>query len=425
MKDTAKIDTLAVHAGEEPRFGGSAVTPIFQSATFVFTGEEKDYDSVRYTRCNNNPSQDALASKVAKLEGTEAALVLNSGMSAITSTLLALLRAGDHMLIQEAAYGGTYDLVHKEFQDLNITASMIDISQPADSWKPLLRANTKLIYVEAISNPLMQVPDLPAVVAFARQHQLTSVIDATFATPVNLRPALSPGFDVVIHSATKYLNGHSDLIAGVVAASTEMINKVRDAQTMLGSQQASRAPPHTPQAFGLSRQIRGKANHLGGSIDPHAAFLLQRGIKTLAVRVERHNTNAAALAAALSKHPQVSRVFYPGLPDAPRSALVQELFTKGGAGGMLSFEVEGGVDIAEAVTRKLKLALVAPSLGGVESLVTRPATTSHVGLSAEQRAEIGISDSLIRVSTGIEDTDDLVQDFLQALDAAAGGAPAY
>eukprot|EP00879_Flechtneria_rotunda_P021752 GHRR01022936.1.p1 GENE.GHRR01022936.1~~GHRR01022936.1.p1 ORF type:complete len:343 (+),score=118.12 GHRR01022936.1:395-1423(+) len=322
--------------------------------------------------------------------GTEAALVLGSGMAAVTSTLLTLLKAGDHMLIQEAAYGGTFDLVHKEFKDLNITATMIDTSQPSNSWASLLMPNTKVIYVEAISNPLMQVPDLPVVVAFAQQHKLTSVIDATFATPVNLQPAVSPGFDVVIHSATKFLNGHSDIIAGAVAGRSKVISK-----------------------------ITGKANHLGGSLDPHAAFLLQRGIKTLALRVERQNANAAALAAALEKHPQVQRVHYPGLQSHERYQLVRELFRKGGAGGMLSFETVGGMQQAEAVVRGLQLGLVAPSLGGVETLVTLPATTSHSGLTAEQRAAIGINDNLIRVAVGIEDTEDLVDDFMRALDATA------
>lgn len=393
-----QLDTLCVHAGEEPRLAGSAVAPIFQSATFVHTGEETSYDAVRYTRCNNNPSQLVVAAKLAALEGTEAALVLSSGMAAISTTLLTLLSAGDHMLIQEAAYGGTFDLVHTELPRLDISATKVDISQPCDTWRAALRPNTRLVYVEAISNPLMQVPDLPGVVAFARAHGLLAVIDATFATPALFQPAKA-GFDVVLHSGTKYLNGHSDLIAGVVAGKQELVAK-----------------------------ILSKANHLGCSLDPHAAFLLQRGIKTLALRVERQSATAAALAAALDGHPQVERVFYPGLPSHPRHGLIQELFRGGAAGGMLAFEVAGGVAMADAVLQHLHLALVAPSLGGVESLVTRPAATTHVGLTQQQRLAIGISDGLIRLSVGIEDANDLIADFMAALDAAAaalrGGEPA-
>ncbi|WIA36723.1 hypothetical protein OEZ86_007995 [Tetradesmus obliquus] len=391
-----KVDTKCIHSGEpEPRIHGAAVMPIFQTATFAFTGAEVGYDGVRYTRCNNNPSQEVVAAKLAALEGTEAALVLGSGMSAIASTLLTLLKAGDHMLIQRAAYGGTYDLVHHQLKDLGISATMIDIAAAADSWQPLLQPNTKVIYVEAISNPLMEVPDLSAVVAFAKRHKLTSVIDATFATPINLQPAVDPGFDVVIHSATKFLNGHSDLIAGVVAGSAEMVN-----------------------------QIKSKANHLGGSLDPHGAFLLHRGVKTLALRVERQNANALMLAAALEQHPQVAAVFYPGLRSAPRYQLVRELFINGGAGGMLAFEPVGGIEAAETVLKNLKLGMVAPSLGGVETLVTRPSTTTHVGLTREQREAIGIGEGLIRVAVGIEDGQDLVDDFMQALDVAAAAAAA-
>lgn len=383
------IETLCVAGSDASRVDGSAVMPIFQSATFLTTGEEVGYDAVRYTRCNNNPSQVVLGEKLAELEGTEAALPLSSGMAAICSTLLTLLKAGDHMLIQGAAYGGTYDLVHKELKELGITASMVDISQPCHTWGHHVQHNTKVVYVEAISNPLMQVPDLPGVVAFAKQHGLTSVIDATFVTPVLLRPAAQLGFDLVIHSATKYLNGHSDIIAGVVAGSKQQISK-----------------------------ICSKANHYGGSLDPHAAFLLLRGLKTLALRVERQSANAAALAAALERHPLVKCVHYPGLASHPRHDLVQELFSGKGAGGMVAFEVKDGA-AADAVLKHVQLPLVAPSLGGVETLVTRPVLTTHVGLSAAEREAIGIFDGLIRVSVGIEGVDDLLQDFLGALDAAA------
>ncbi|KAF8073052.1 CHR5 [Scenedesmus sp. PABB004] len=408
--------------------GGRPGSPAALAPQEPRPGVEQDYDSVRYTRCNNNPSQERVAAKMAALEGTPDALVLASGMAAISTTLLTLLRAGDHMLIQEAAYGGTYDFVHSELPPLGISASMIDIAQPPATWAAALRPTTKLIYVEAISNPLMQVPDLPGVVAFAREHGLASVIDATFATPVNLRPAPELGFDVVLHSATKFLNGHSDVIAG--ARRTQGHRQGGRAAWWAGGLTRRAAPPAAaPPRAGvvagskaLVAKVRSKANHFGGSIDPHAAFLLNRGAKTLALRVERQNANALALATALEAHPQVEVVHYPGLPSHPRAALVAELFR--GAGGMLAFEVKGGVAVADAVLARLRLPLVAPSLGGVESLVTRPATSSHVGLSREQRYAIGITDGLVRVAVGIEDTQDLVDDFMAALDAAAADAGA-
>ena len=238
--------------------------------------------------------------------------------------------------------------------------------------------------METITNPLMQVPDLEQVVRFARDHGLISIIDSTFATPVNYRP-LDSGFDLVVHSGTKYLNGHSDLAAGAVIGSRDLV-----------------------------RRVTHRLNHLGGVLDPHACFLLQRGIKTLVLRVLRQNENALALSRLLAAHAAVDRVNYPGLETHPQHGRARKLFS--GFGGMLSFEVRGGVEAAESLLHRLRIPRSAPSLGGVETLITRPATTSHAGVPAEERVRMGISDSLVRVSVGIEDPGDLVKDFEQGLE---------
>ncbi|KAI8470293.1 MAG: cystathionine beta-lyase MetC [Monoraphidium minutum] len=388
------LQTVAVHgASDAGRVQGACVPPIFQAATFSYDGGDLSYDDVRYTRCNNNPSQLALAAHLAALEGAEAALPVASGMAAISATLLHLLQPGDHILVVKGAYGGTHDLVAAHLARWGVTASRVDPAWedgPA-RWEALVQPGvTRLFYVEAISNPLCEVMDLPAVVAFAKKHKLLSIIDATFATPVNLQPARL-GFDVVLHSATKYLNGHSDVIAGVVAGRRELVEGIRTT-----------------------------CNILGPAIDPHAAFLVSRGLRTLGLRVQQQNRNALALAQFLSQQrPQVSAVHYPGLKSSRFHARAAALFTAGGCGGVFSFELAGGVAAAEALLRRLALALVAPSLGGVETLVTRPATTSHAGMSAAERAEVGISDGLVRVAVGVEDTADLLADFAQALTAAA------
>mmetsp|Transcript_25443 Transcript_25443/g.55247 ORF Transcript_25443/g.55247 Transcript_25443/m.55247 type:complete len:398 (+) Transcript_25443:147-1340(+) len=384
------LQTVLVHAGETPRVAGAAVAPIFQSATFLFEGQNS-YDTVRYTRCNNNPTQLALASKIAAAEGTESALVLASGMAAISTTLLSLLSAGDHMLIQRSTYGGTHSLVHEDLPSWGISYSEVDAADPSSWPAHVVPGRTKVMYVETISNPLIQVPQLDAVPGFCQEHGIISIIDNTFASPAILRPAVL-GYDLVVESCTKYMNGHSDVIAGCVAGSQALVDKVLH-----------------------------KANHLGCTLDPHAAFLLQRGLKTLVLRVRQQSQSALALARMLHAHPQVLRVNYPGLESHAMHEVALRLFNQG-FGGMLSFELRGGVAAAEAFMQACKLGLVATSLGGVETLLTRPATTSHVGQSPEERAQMGISDGLIRVSVGIEDTQDLVDDFGAALRVAERAA---
>ena len=378
------IETKLVHAGEpEPRIGGAVSMPIFQSAMFEYAGET-DYHDLKYIRLNNTPNHVALHEKLAALENGEAALVTASGMAAIATALLAVLSAGDHLLAQDCLYGGTHDLLTRDFAGFGLSYDFIDGDDP-DSWKRKLRPNTKAIYVETISNPLMQVSDLQAVAEFAKAHGLVSLIDNTFASPMNFRPP-EWGLDLSLHSCTKYLNGHSDIVAGAVIGSAPWINRVKR-----------------------------KLDHLGGSLDPHACFLLHRGMKTLAVRVKQQNQSALQIAQFLEKHPQVATVNYPGLPSHPRHRRACELFN--GFGGMLSFELKGGLDAAASFMRNAKLPVSAPSLGGVETLLTRPATTSHSGMAPEDRKRLGITDSLIRVSVGIEATQDIIEDFQQALEA--------
>jgi len=381
-KNFERIETKIIHAGEpHPRIKGAVCIPIFQSAMFEYAGESS-YHDIKYIRLNNTPNHEALHAKLAALENAEAALVTASGMAAISTSLLSVLSAGDHLLAQDCLYGGTHDLLTKDFASFGLSYDFINGNDP-DSWKEKLRPNTKAVYVEAMTNPTLQVADLNRVVEFAKEHNLVSLIDNTFASPINYRPP-ERGFDISIHSGTKYLNGHSDIVAGAVIGRADLIEKVKH-----------------------------KLDHLGGSMDPHAAFLFYRGIKTLALRVRFQNESALKLAQFLEGHPRVARVNYAGLESHPNHARARELFE--GFGGVLSFELDGDLDAADSVLQRVKLPIIAPSLGGVETLITRPATTSHSGMPAEDRARLGITDTLIRVSVGIEATEDLIEDFDQAL----------
>jgi cystathionine beta-lyase/cystathionine gamma-synthase len=376
------LETKLIHAGEpEPLIGGAVSMPIFQSATFEYSGASS-YNDLKYIRLNNTPNHVALHQKLAALENAEAALVTASGMAAISATLLTMLSSGDHLLSQECLYGGTHDFFTKDLPKLGISFDFINGDNP-DSWKDKIRPSTKAIYVETMTNPLLQVAHLKEAAQFARAHGIVSIIDNTFATPINFRPP-EWGFDLSLHSCTKYLNGHSDIVAGAVIGRTDLIE-----------------------------QITNKLNHLGGSLDPHACFLLHRGMKTLAVRMKYHNESALKIAQFFENHPSVNKVNYPGLESHPAHQRAKELFD--GFSGMLSFELKGGVDAAEHFMQKITLPIVAPSLGGVETLITRPVTTSHSSVSPEDLKKLGISDSLIRLSVGIEATEDLIADFEQAL----------
>jgi cystathionine beta-lyase/cystathionine gamma-synthase len=378
------IATNVVHAGRPvPNIEGAVVTPVFQSANYLM-GDETEYGQVRYIRLSNSPNHYVLHTRLAVLEKTEAALVTASGMAAITSALLAFVKSGDHVIAHNSLYGGMQHWFEHDGPRLGIMCTRIDGKSSA-GWDKALRPESKVLYLESITNPLMEVLDLEAAVAFARRNNLVTIIDNTFTTPVNFRPA-EIGIDVVVHSATKYLNGHSDIVAGVVAGSRQHVDRVLDV-----------------------------LNHMGGSLDPHACFLMERGLKTLVLRVERQNANALKLARFLVEHPAVRRVNYPGLETDPGHAIARKLFA--GCGGMLSFYARDA-QAADRFLKAVRIPLHAASLGCVESLVVRPSRSSHLGLTPQERERIGVTDDLVRVSVGIESVDELIADFDRALGAA-------
>jgi cystathionine gamma-synthase/cystathionine gamma-lyase/cystathionine beta-lyase len=384
MSDDARpdrrLETLAVHGDRRAgRVLGAVVAPIFQTATWL---TEPDEAEPRYLRYANAPDLTALADRCAALEGTEAALLASSGMAALTTALLSVVREGEHVIAQDCLYGGMTTFLRDTAPRLGIDVSFVSLDRP-DEWAAALRPRTRAVHVEAISNPLMGVGRLDEVVDFARAHGLVSLIDSTFATPVAFRPA-DMGFDLVVHSATKFLGGHSDLVAGLTCGSRERL-----------------------------ADCRRLALQLGGCLDPHAAFLLGRGLKTLPLRVRAASDTALRLARELEAHPAVERVHHPGLESHSGHARARAWFA--GFGAMLSFVPQGGVPAAERILGRLRVATVAPSLGGVETLVSRPARTSHQSLSRAEREALGIPDEMVRVSVGLEHLDDLVEDFGQAL----------
>jgi cystathionine beta-lyase/cystathionine gamma-synthase len=350
---------------------------------FEYAGETS-YHDLKYIRLNNTPNHAALHEKLAALENAEAALVAASGMAAISTTLLSILSSGDHLLAQDCLYGGTHDFVTKDLRTFGISYDFIDADDP-ESWKTKLRLNTKAIYVETITNPTMQVADHKSIVEFGKAHGLVTMIDNTFASPINFRPP-EWGFDLSLHSCTKYLNGHSDIVAGAVIGRAELVDRVKN-----------------------------RLDHLGGSLDPHACFLLHRGMKTLALRVRYQNESALRIAKFLDDHQAIEKVNYPGLDTHPQHERARELFD--GFGGMLSFELRGGAATAEEFIKRTTLLIIAPSLGGVETLLTLPVKTSHSGMSPEDRHALGITDGLVRMSVGIEATEDIIEDLKHALAA--------
>ncbi len=386
--DGKKLRTQVIHAGRGEPIHGAVVTPIFQSATYAYRGDLPG-EKVRYIRYNSTPDQEALARKLAILEEGEAALVTTSGMAAISTALLSVLGAGDHLLVQDSLYGGTASFLDQDLPRLGISVDRFDGRHP-EQLADLVRPETRAIYTEALSNPLVEIPAHDGIVAFAREHGLVSLIDATFATPVNFKP-IPFGYDLVLHSCTKYLNGHSDIVAGAVVGSRERVAVVAE-----------------------------RLKHFGGSLDPHACFLLERGLKTLVLRVEQQNANTERLAAFLEGRPEVTAVHYPSLashPDHDRARWFR------GCGGLLAFDLAGGSPAAERFLGAVSLATAAPSLGGVETLVTRPVLTSHAGMDVAERRRLGITGGLVRVAIGIEDADDLIADFETALQAVAAAAP--
>ncbi|MBP2647426.1 MAG: Cys/Met metabolism pyridoxal-phosphate-dependent protein [Gemmatimonadetes bacterium] len=374
--------TTAIHGLPHRRPDWSPVAPpLVQSSTF--TNPIGSHDEVLYTRYGNNPNQVDIARKYAMLEGAETALFLSSGMAATALAHLAMLRPGDHLVSSSWIYGGTKTLFDEEFGRFGITVTYVAPDEPR-SWRQALRPNTRAIFVETPTNPLMRVLDLVPIAKIARQAGVGLLVDATFASPINFRP-LEHGADVVISSATKYLNGHSDVIAGAVAGSNSFIEEVTRLMKLWGP-----------------------------SLDPHSAWLIDRGMRTLAVRMERHNSNGLAVATWASVHPAVARVHYPGLASHPDHALATRLL--GGYGGMLGLELAGGGPAAERMLGRLQVITHAPSLAGVESLISEPRLTSHRALGPEGRSAMGIPDGFLRLSCGIEDADDLIADLEQALD---------
>ncbi|SIS55521.1 cystathionine beta-lyase [Zobellia uliginosa] len=373
------LNTICTHVGEvkDEQFKG-AVSPLYMSSSYAF----EDVDVKRYPRYFNTPNQEALCKKIAALEHAEAGLIFGSGMAAITTSLMAFLRAGDHVVLQQVLYGGTYNLVVEEFDKFGIEYSFTHGWAPEDFEKKI-RSNTKVIYIETPSNPLLTITDLVAIGKLAKKHGLISMIDNTFASPVNQNP-IDFGIDVVIHSATKYMGGHSDILAGAVASSEENINRI----------------------FAL-------AKNFGGSLSDYTVWLLERSLKTMGLRVKAQNANAQHMAEYLFGHKAVTRVYYPGLKSHPDYELAKSQMN--GFGGMLSFELHEDYD-ATQFQKELQLIKPSMSLAGVESTMLSPTKTSHALLGAEERAKQGILDGLIRFSVGIEEPEDLIADIEQALE---------
>ncbi|HEX2210648.1 MAG TPA: PLP-dependent aspartate aminotransferase family protein [Longimicrobium sp.] len=377
--------TRAIHAGHpEPAVGAPVVTPIYPTTTFY--SDPSGQGEVLYTRYGNGPNHLLVEKRIAALEGAEDALVVSSGMAAMAMALLSVLQAGDHVLATDAIYGGTRNLLTGELSRLGIATTYADFF--TEDWKHGLRPNTRVVLGETPSNPLLRVLDLQPIADVAHDHGAVVIVDATFGSPVHYR-ALEHGADIVHHSATKYLGGHSDVTAGVLAGSRARIGEARK-----------------------------RARVWGPALDPHAAWLLERGIKTLSVRMERHNRNGMEVARWAETRPEIARVFYPGLPSHPDHEIARRVLD--GFGGMVGIELAGGGPAADRFVRALRLAKLAPSLGGVETLISEPRYTSHAAMSRGQRAANGIRDGFIRVSLGIEDAEDLIADFDQALRAISG-----
>jgi cystathionine beta-lyase/cystathionine gamma-synthase len=375
------FSTTAIHGTPHRRPDWAPIAPaLLQSSTFVNPiGSDEE---VLYSRYGNNPNQVELARKYALLEGAEDAIFVASGMGATALAHLAMLRPGDHLIASTWIYGGTQRLFDEELARFGIEVTYVTPDQ-VRLWRKSLRKATRAIFVETPTNPLMRVIDLGPISYLAKEHGLALMVDATFASPINYRP-LEHGADVVITSATKYLNGHSDVIAGVVAGSSPFVEEVNRLMRLWGQ-----------------------------AIDPHAAWLIDRGMRTLALRMERHNTNGMAVAQWAEQHPGITKVHYPGLPSHPDHVHAKTALN--GFGGMVGLELKGGVKAAERLLKRLKLITHAPSLAGVETLISEPRLTSHKSIGPEGRAKIGIPDGFLRLSCGIEDAEDIIGDLAQAI----------
>ena len=367
--------TLSVHSGTIKDSNGGTTSPIYPSTAYQYVNVDKYF----YPRYFNVPNQEAAESKIAALEGAEKGMIFSSGMAATMSILLSFLENGDHVLLQEDIYGGTHDSVTKE-----LTKWGIEVTFSNSSIEALInnvQVNTKIIFIETPSNPLLKITDIEAVAHLGKEKGITTVIDNTFASPINQNPH-KYGIDIVMHSATKYLGGHSDISAGAATMSAHHYERIRESSL-----------------------------HLGGNLDVQACWLLERSMKTLDIRVREQNKNAGLIAAKLVEHKKIETVYYPGLESHPLHKLAKKQMS--GFGGMLSFEVSGDAD---EFVKSLQLISPAMSLGGVESTITAPTQTSHARISEDQRAALGIKSNLLRLSVGIENAEDLIEDLIQALD---------
>ncbi|AZJ36346.1 PLP-dependent aspartate aminotransferase family protein [Tenacibaculum singaporense] len=377
-KQKLGINTICTYVGEikDDQFKG-AISPIYMSTSYQFD----NVDVKRYPRYFNTPNQEALCKKIAALEKTEAGLLFGSGMAAISTSLLAFLQKGNHVVLQETLYGGTYNFVVEEFDKFGIEYSFTN-SLAIEDFEKEIQQNTRVIFIETPSNPLLKVVDIKSVASLAKQHGIITMIDNTFASPINQTP-VDFGIDIMIHSATKYMGGHSDILAGAVAASEEHIQRIWNL-----------------------------AKNLGGSLSDFTVWMLERSLKTMNLRVKRQSKNALKMAKYLERNEHIARVYYPGLKSHTNYELAKSQMKY--FGGMLSFELQEEID-AMTFQRNLKLIKPSMSLAGVESTVLSPTQTSHALLSPEERAKQGIKDGLIRFSVGIEETKDLIQDIEQAL----------
>jgi cystathionine beta-lyase/cystathionine gamma-synthase len=387
-RKTRHPETAAVHgAAELEKKNGPVTPPIYQTSTFEVTDNEEQQrvtTTDRYYTRWGNPTITLAEQTIAELEGTDAARTFASGMGAITSTVMAFLKAGDHIVSQQDVYGGVAKFFTQWLPKMGIETTFVDTTD-YEQYERAVRKNTKLLYLESPTNPSLRVVDFKKAAAVARKHGLISLIDSTFGTPINQRPA-EYGIDLVMHSGTKYLSGHADLTCGVVCGRQELMDQLWETRTTLGN-----------------------------CMDPHAAWMLTRGLKTLAVRVARQNENALRVAEFLSRHAKVRKVHYPFLENHPQHGVAREQMS--GGGGMVTFEVEGTGEDACRVSEAMRLFTLATSLGGVESLVSIPVLTSHAMISAELRKKMGVTEQMVRLSVGIENADDLVADLERALQA--------
>ena len=380
MEDSGKlgINTICVHTGEvkDEQFKG-AVSPLFMSTSYAFDG----VDVKRYPRYFNTPNQEMLCKKIAALENTEDGLIFSSGMAAISAAMFAFLKTGDHVIIQQVIYGGTFNLIVSEFEKYGIEYSFTESDKAAD-FKLLLKANTKILFIETPSNPLLGITDIDAIASLGKESGIITMIDNTFASPINQNPA-DFGIDIILHSATKYMGGHSDISAGAIAGSNEHI-----------------------------AQIWKTAINFGGNLSDQTVWLLERSLKTLNLRVKEQTKNAQEMAEYLEHHKNIERVHYPGLNSHPQHDLAKRQMK--GFGAMLSFELEEGINAMD-FQNALKLIKPSMSLAGLESTTVSPAQTTHALLSPQERLDRGIKDGLIRFSVGIEEPKDLIKDIAQAL----------